>query len=85
MIESGRRIGIAASTEMSRSSPGSARPAHFGASTRIDVLVAVEGFLVEDARVFEEDGAAILSTHSLVTRSITVCSTAMRTATPLRT
>src|SRR5688572_9682102 len=50
-----------------------------------DVLLAVESPLVEDPRFFEEDRPAVLRGHSEVTRSITVSSTAMRTATPLRT
>ena len=58
MMDSGRRMGMAASQVRCTKLPGCARAAHFGRREAQHELVAVVGGLLDDARVLEEDGAA---------------------------
>ena len=65
MIDSGRRIGMAGSQRQVRKAPGLGARRALRRLDPQDVLLAVEGSLVENARILEEDGAAVAGLYGL--------------------
>ena len=95
---SGRRMGTSGSQVRCTKLPGSARAAHLGAAMRRTNCSPGQAVLRNDQSVFETDAAAMRGMHAVAAAgffvrqcgahlrpSITASSTAMRTATPLRT